>query len=203
MIHPINPQLNLIADAVHVLRQEGVIAYPNDSTYVLGCMLANKFGMERICQILALKAKHQLTLVCRDLSELAHYAIIDNPTFRLLKAHIPGPYTFILKALPGVPRRLQHTKRRTIGVQVPNNKIVQALLAELHEPLLSETLILPGNQHPLTDPVEIRERLTKQIDLIVDGGVSELTPSSSVVDLTAAVPAIVRVGQGDTNPFLE
>ncbi|RMG28921.1 MAG: threonylcarbamoyl-AMP synthase [Gammaproteobacteria bacterium] len=196
-IHPDNPQRRLVRRAVEILRaQEGnVMAYPTDSSYALGCLVGDKAAMERIRRIRRLDKHHNFTLVVRDLSEIATYARVDNRTFRFLKAHTPGPYTFILRATGEVPRRLQHPKRRTIGLRVPDHRITQALLEELGEPLMSSTLILPGDDLPLTDPYEIRERLGKELAVIIAGGYCVPEPTT-VIDMTGEVPVIVRQGQG-------
>jgi len=194
-IHPVNPQTRLIRQAVEILRAEGLIVYPTDSSYALGCHVGDKRGMERICRIRALDNKHNFTLVCRDLSEIAIYAKVDNSAYRLLKSLTPGPYTFILGATHEVPRRLQNPKRRTIGIRVPDHAIAQALLTELGEPLMSSTLILPGADMPETDAVEIRERLEHDVDLVIDGGHCGLEPTT-VIDLSEGVPRLLRQGCG-------
>lgn len=199
-IHPVNPQPRLIRQAVEIIRQGGVIAYPTDSAYALGCRLGDKAALERIRRIRRLDDNHNFTLVCRDLSELGTYARVDNSAFRLIRNHTPGPYTFILKATDEVPRRLLHPKRRTIGLRVPDNRIALALLEELGEPLMSVTLILPGEDTPLTDPEAIRERLEHDIELVIDGGVSGPEPTS-VIDLADAAPVVVRRGLGPVEPF--
>ncbi len=172
------------------------MAYPTDSSYALGCMIGNKEGMERIRAIRQVDDRHHFTLVCRDLSEIAHYARVDNRQYRLLKAATPGGFTFILEATREVPRRLLHPKRNTIGLRVPDHAVVTALLTELDEPILSMTLSLPEHDAPLNDPVEIRERLEKRVDVILDAGACGLMPST-VIDLTGAVPEVVRRGRGD------
>ncbi|MCK9564239.1 MAG: L-threonylcarbamoyladenylate synthase, partial [Bacteroidales bacterium] len=194
-IHPDNPQQRLISQAVEIVRKGGVIVYPTDSAYAIGCQLGDKSALDRIRLIRQLDKHHNFTLMCRDLGELATYAKVDNQTFRMLKAHTPGAYTFILEATSEVPRRLMHPKRKTIGLRVPANPIAQALLAELAEPLMSVTLILPGDELPLTDPDDIRTMLEKRVDVIVDGGYCGLEPTT-VVDLTGDVPALVRRGVG-------
>ena len=199
-IHPDNPQQRLISQAVEIVRKGGVIVYPTDSAYAIGCQLGDKSALDRIRLIRQLDKHHNFTLMCRDLGELATYAKVDNQTFRMLKAHTPGAYTFILEATSEVPRRLMHPKRKTIGLRVPANPIAQALLAELAEPLMSVTLILPGDELPLTDPDDIRTMLEKRVDVIVDGGYCGLEPTT-VVDLTGDVPALVRRGVGDFTPF--
>jgi tRNA threonylcarbamoyl adenosine modification protein (Sua5/YciO/YrdC/YwlC family) len=194
-IHPVNPQARLIRHAVEILRDDGLIAYPTDSSYALGCHVGDKRGMERIRRIRGLDDTHNFTLVCRDLSEISVYAKVENTAYRLLKAFTPGPYTFILRATHEVPRRLQHPKRKTIGIRVPGNPISQALLAELGEPLMSSTLILPGHDAPETDALEIREKLEHDLDLVIDGGNCGLE-STTVVDLVDGVPVVLRAGCG-------
>lgn len=199
-IHPVNPQPRLIRQAVEIIRKGGVIAYPTDSAYALGCQLGDKNALERIRRIRRLDDNHNFTLVCRDLSELGTYARVDNGAFRLIRNHTPGPYTFILKATDEVPRRLLHPKRRTIGLRVPDNRIALALLEELGEPLMSVTLIMPGEALPLTDPEEIRERLEHDLELVIDGGASGPEPTS-VIDLADAEPVVVRRGLGPVEAF--
>jgi len=199
-IHPDNPQARLIARAVEIVRSGGVIAYPTDSAYALGCQLGDKSALERIRRIRKLDDKHNFTLVCRDLSELGTYARVDNSIFRLIRNHTPGPYTFILRATDEVPRRLLHPKRRTIGLRVPENNIALALLEALGEPMMSVTLILPGHELPETDPEMIRERLEHDVDLVIDGGACSAEPTT-VIDLADDVPVIVRAGRGDITPF--
>lgn len=200
VIHPDNPQLRLIRHAVEIIEAGGVIAYPTDSAYALGCHLGNKDGADRIRQLRKLTDKHNFTLVCRDLSDIATYAKIDNWQYRLIKNHTPGPYTFILTATSEVPRRLLHAKRRQIGIRVPNNNIALALLKELSEPLMSTTLQLPNDEMPMTDPYEIRDVLEKHLDLIIDGGFCGLDPTS-VIDLSVEPPVILREGCGDVSVF--
>ena len=200
-IHPDNPQLRLIHKTVEILRDGGVIAYPTDSAYALGCHIGDKKALDRIRRIRRVDDKHNFTLVCRDLSEIAMYAKVNNTVYRLLNSYTPGPYTFILNATREVPRRLLHPKRRTIGIRIPEHKIAQAILAELREPLMSTTLILPGAQMPMTDPEEIREQLEHQLDLVIDGGNCGLEPTT-VVDLSEEIPVVTRVGKGDPAPFL-
>jgi tRNA threonylcarbamoyl adenosine modification protein (Sua5/YciO/YrdC/YwlC family) len=194
-IHPDNPQIRLVRQAVDVIRDGGVIVYPTDSCYALGCAIGEKGAMERIRRIRQLEDTHHFTLVCRDLSDISTYARVDNTAYRLLKAHTPGAYTFLLKATHEVPRRLQHPKRKTIGLRVPDHAITQALLAELGEPLMSTTLLLPGDDLPLSDPYEIEERLSSQVDLILLGGSCGVEPTT-VVDLVGEVPEVVREGRG-------
>jgi tRNA threonylcarbamoyl adenosine modification protein (Sua5/YciO/YrdC/YwlC family) len=200
-IHPVDPQPRLIKRAAEIVRGGGVIVYPTDSSYALGCHIGDKQAMERICQIRRVGDAHNFTLVCRDLSEVAVYAKVPNTIYRLLKAHTPGPYTFILEATREVPRRLQNPRRRTIGLRVPDHPTTQALLAELNEPLMSSTLILPGEEVPLSDPGDIRDRLERRVDLIIDGGFCGVEPTT-VVDLVGGTPAVLREGKGDPAPFL-
>jgi tRNA threonylcarbamoyl adenosine modification protein (Sua5/YciO/YrdC/YwlC family) len=195
-IHPDNPQGRLVHQTVEILRAGGVIVYPTDSAYAIACCLENKDGLDRIRRIREVDRDHNFTLVCPDLSVLANYARVDNSVFRLLKAHTPGPFTFILPATREVPKRLMHPKRRTIGLRVPENPIALAILAELGEPLMSCTLILPGEQLPETDPWEIRETLERHVDLVIDGGFCGLEPTT-VVDFTGPEPVLVRRGRGD------
>ena len=199
-LHPVNPQLRLIRRAVEILRAGGVVVYPTDSCYALGCLVGDKEAMERIRRIRAAGKDHNFTLVCRDLSEIAVYAKVDNPTFRLLKAYTPGPYTFILSATREVPRRLQHPKRKTIGIRVPDHAVPHALLTELGEPLMSSTLMLPGDELPLTDPEEMRARLEHRVELVMDGGPCGFEPTT-VVDLSGETPKLLRRGRGDAAPF--
>jgi tRNA threonylcarbamoyl adenosine modification protein (Sua5/YciO/YrdC/YwlC family) len=199
-IHPVNPQPRLVYQAVAIIRKGGVIAYPTDSSYALGCPIGDKAAIQRICRIRKLDDKHDFTLVCRDLSELSTYARVDNTAYRLLKALTPGPYTFILKATHEVPRRLQNPRRKTIGLRVPGNTISQALLEALGEPLMSTTLTLPGEKMPITDPEEILDILGNQLDLVIDGGYCGVEPTT-VVDMLEDTPRVARVGCGDTTPF--
>ncbi|MGY6564688.1 MAG: L-threonylcarbamoyladenylate synthase [Halomonadaceae bacterium] len=199
-IHPENPQKRLIDQAVQIVRQGGVIAYPTDSGYALGCHLGDKKAIERIKRLRSLDDKHNFTLVCSDLSDIGTYAKVDNSVFRLLKANTPGAYTFILNATSEVPRLLLHPKRRSIGVRVPDHRITHALLEALGEPLMSVTLIPVGEELPMTDPEEIRDRYINQLDLIIDGGACHLEPTS-VIDLRELPPTILREGRGDLAPF--
>jgi tRNA threonylcarbamoyl adenosine modification protein (Sua5/YciO/YrdC/YwlC family) len=199
-IHPDNPQARLLSKVADIVRKGGLVAYPTDSAYALGCHLGDKEAVDRIRRIRELDKHHNFTLVCRDLSELGNYAKVDNQVFRLLKAHTPGPYTFILNATSEVPRRLMHPKRKTIGLRVPDNAITQGLLAELGEPLISVTFILPGDEYPLSDPDDIRDRLGARIDALVDGGCGSLEPTT-VIDLSGAEPRLLRRGMGDPEPF--
>ena len=199
-IHPTHPQARLIKRAVDIVRQGGVIAYPTDSSYALGCHIGDKEAMERIRRIRRVDERHNFTLMCRDLSEVSQYARVGNADYRFLKAHTPGPYTFILPATREVPRRLQHPKRKTIGLRIPENTIALALLAELNEPLMSSTLIMPGEDLPLSDPEEIRERLEHVADLVVDGGFCGLEPTT-VLELEDGRATVVRVGKGESTQF--
>ncbi len=198
-IHPENPQVRLIKQAVMFIRDGGVMAYPTDSAYALGCHIGDKPAMERLVRLRELDDRHNFTLLCRDLSDIATYAKVDNATYRLLKTYTPGAYTFILTATSEVPKRLQ-PKRKTIGIRVPDHAICQALLAELGEPLLTTTLQMPGETEPLTDPEQIRERLGSRLDLIIDGGFGTLEPTT-VIDLSNGEPVILREGRGDPAPF--
>lgn len=199
-IHPDNPQSRLLREAVKILSQGGLIVYPTDSGYALGCMLGNKSGLDRIRKLRKLDKHHNMTLVCRDLSELGTYAQVSRPVFRLLKAFTPGPYTFILNSTREVPRLMLHPKRKTLGLRVPEHVIVLSLLECLAAPLVSSSLILPGADTPLSEPEAIRDLLGHQIDLIIDGGHCGYEPTT-VVDLTGDYPVIVREGQGDPTPF--
>lgn len=199
-IHPDNPQLRLIRQAAEIVRAGGVIVYPTDSCYALGCHLGDKDAMTRIRAIRQVDERHHFTLVCRDLAEISHYAKVDNRQYRLLKASTPGSYTFIFEATREVPRRLQHPKRNTIGLRIPDHPVVQALLAELNEPLLSSTLMLPGDEFPLNDAEEIRDRLEHQVELVLDGGPCGLE-MTTVIDLTGEVPELTRQGKGSAAPF--
>ena len=201
-IHPENPQLRLIRQAVAIIRKGGVTVYPTDSCYALGCHVGDKAAMERIRAIRAVDARHHFGLLCRDLAEAATYARIDDRQFRLMKAATPGSYTFILHATREVPRRLLHPRRRTIGVRIPGHAVVRALLIELGEPLLSSTLILPGDAVPLNDGGDIRNRLGRRVDLILDSGSCGVVPTT-VVDLTEDIPVITRQGIGAAELFGE
>ncbi|MEN8169149.1 MAG: L-threonylcarbamoyladenylate synthase [Pseudomonadota bacterium] len=198
-IHPDNPQKRLIDQAVAMVRQGAVVVYPTDSGYALGCHIGDKAARDRIRAIRRIDDKHNFTLVCRDLGEISTYAKVDNTQYRLLKAVTPGAYTFIMQATREVPRRIQ-SRRKTIGMRVPNNAIVSALLEELGEPLVSTTLILPGEPNPETDPYEIRQSLEHAVDLIIDGGYGSFEPTT-VVDMSDEVPQVVRHGLGDPAPF--
>ena len=199
-IHLENPQLRLIKQAAELVRKGAVIVYPTDSGYALGCHLGDKDAVMRISKIRGVDDKHHMTLVCRDLSEIAHYARVDNVQFRLLKSNTPGSYTFILDATKEVPRRLQHPKRNTVGLRIPDHPVALALLQELGEPLLSSSLILPGEEMTMHDAEEISERLANQVDLVIDGGPVGLEPTT-VIDLTGATAILIRRGKGDITPF--
>ena len=199
-IHPENPQLRLIRQAAQIIQSGGIVALPTDACYALVARLDDKAAVERLRRIRGIDEKHHLTLLCRDLSEIALYSRVDNARYRLLKAATPGAYTFILEATKEVPRRLSHPSRKTIGLRVPDNAIAQALLEELGQPLLGTTLILPGEEHPLSDPEEIRDGLEKLVDLVIDGGACRLEPTT-VIDLTGPEPELIRQGLGDTAPF--
>lgn len=199
-IHPVTPQKRLIHQAVEILRKGGVIVFPTDSAYAIGCHLDDKQALDRIKRVRRLDDKHNFTLMCRDLSDVGVFAKVGNTQYRLLKQFTPGAYTFILDATSEVPRRLLHPKRKTIGMRVPDNPIVQALLAELGEPIMSSTLIMPGDEEPMTDPENIRDRLEHELDLIIDGGFCGLE-ATTVVNMTGPVPEVVRVGKGDPRAF--
>ncbi|MEJ2567087.1 MAG: L-threonylcarbamoyladenylate synthase [Gammaproteobacteria bacterium] len=199
-IHPQDPQPRLIGQVVECLRGGGIVVYPTDSSYALGCHIGEREALDRIRQIRGLDSSHNFSLVCRDLSEIAVYAKVDNATYRLLKACTPGPYTFILPATRQVPRRLQHPKRKTVGLRVPDNVITQAMLAGLDEPMMSSTLVLPGEELPPTDPYEMRDLLGERVDLIIDGGYCGID-FTTVVDLTEGVPHVLRVGKGGVEVF--
>jgi tRNA threonylcarbamoyl adenosine modification protein (Sua5/YciO/YrdC/YwlC family) len=199
-IHPDNPQIRLIKQAVQIIQSGGIVAVPTDSAYALVCQLDDKNAVERLRRIRGVDEKHHLTLLCRDLSEIAQYARVDNMQYRMLKATTPGPYTVILEATRELPRRLSHPSRKTIGLRVPENTITQALLAELGAPLIGTTLQLPGDEEILSDPEEVRDRLEKLIDLVIDGGAGTLEPTT-VIDLTGPEPVLVRQGRGDTAAF--
>ncbi|MDN4040138.1 L-threonylcarbamoyladenylate synthase [Massilia sp. YIM B02443] len=199
-IHPENPQARLIKQAAQIVGAGGIVALPTDSAYALVCRLDDKSAVEKLRRIRGVDDKHHLTLLVRDLSEVAQYARVDNSQYRLLKATMPGPYTVILEATRELPRRLSHPSRKTIGLRVPENKITLALLEELGEPLIGTTLQLPGDDHMLSDPDEVRERLEKQIELIIDGGAGMLE-ATTVIDLTGPEPELVREGRGDPAAF--
>jgi tRNA threonylcarbamoyl adenosine modification protein (Sua5/YciO/YrdC/YwlC family) len=199
-IHPETPQPRLIKRTVEILTRGEVIVYPTDSTYALGCAMGEKQAIDRIRRIRQLEDHHNFTLACRDLSDIGTYARVDNHSFRLLKAHTPGPYTFILPATREVPRRLQHPKRKTIGIRVPGHPVAHAVLEELGEPMMSTSLLLADDDLPMTDPQDMRERLGRQVDAVVAGGAGGLEPTT-VVDLTGDVPEVLRRGAGDPAAF--
>ena len=199
-IHPDNPQKRLIQQAVEIIRKGGLVIYPTDCAYAIGCHLGDKTAVDRIKRIRQLDDKHNFTLVCRDLSELGTYAKVNNQQYRILKNHTPGAYTFILRATSEVPRRLLHPKRKTIGLRIPDSNIALDLMAELAEPIMSTSLILPGDTEPLTDPYEIRDILQHQVDLVIDGGYCGME-ATTVINLVEDVPEIIRVGAGDTSHF--
>ena len=197
-IHPTHPQRRLIRKAAEIVRYGGLIAYPTDSCYALGCHRANTEGLERLRAIRGIDERHHLTLMCRDLSEISNYALVDDARFKLIKSATPGSYTFILRARREVPRRL--TRKKTIGVRIPGHPVAHELLAELDEPMLSATLTLPGETTPLSDPQDIRARLERRLDLIIDSGACDTQPST-VIDLTDDTPQVLRKGKGSLAPF--
>ncbi|GLX79838.1 threonylcarbamoyl-AMP synthase [Thalassotalea insulae] len=199
-VHPDNPQGRLMKQASEIIHSGGVIVYPTDSGYALGCHIGDKKALERICRIRDIDKNHNFTLVCKDLSELSEYTRVDNSAFRLLKNNTPGPYTFIFKASKEVPKRLMNPKKRTIGIRVPNNVIAQALLETLAEPIMSTTLIMPGKDMAEYDPELIRDQLEHQVDLIIDGGHLGEHPTT-VIDFSEGDAQIIRVGEGDATPF--
>jgi tRNA threonylcarbamoyl adenosine modification protein (Sua5/YciO/YrdC/YwlC family) len=194
-VHATHPQVRLMRQAAEILRRGGLIAYPTDSCYALGCQIGDAKALERLRRVRLVDERHHLTLMCRDLSEIATYAIVGNAQYRLLKAATPGSYTFILRATRELPRRLLHPKRKTIGVRVPSHAVAHALLAELNEPMLSATLQLPGDSQPLSNAADIRARLEHELDLVIDAGSCGVVPTT-VIDLTAAEPLVVRKGRG-------
>ena len=199
-IHAENPQHRLIVQAADIIRKGGIVVYPTDSAYALGCHIGDKDALDRIRTMRKLDKNHNFTLMCRDLSELATYARVDNAVYRLIKNHTPGAYTFILEATAEVPRRLLHPKRKTIGLRVPDNPIALALLAELGEPIMTSSLLMPGEEYPMTDPYDMRGPLEHSVDLIIDGGFCGLDPTT-VIDLTGDAPELIRQGKGDFSPF--
>jgi tRNA threonylcarbamoyl adenosine modification protein (Sua5/YciO/YrdC/YwlC family) len=199
-LHPVSPQKRFIRQAADALRGGGVIVYPTDSCYALGCHIGDKAALERIREIRQADRDHHFTLVCRDLAEVGKYALVDNWQYRLLRAHTPGPYTFLLKASKETPRRLKHERRGTIGLRVPDHPVTALLLGELGEPVMSSTLMLPGEDLPRTDAQEIYERLEHSVDLVLDGGNCGLVPTS-VIDLSSDRALVVREGRGDVGPF--
>ena len=201
-IHEDNPQGRLITQAATILRQGGVVVYPTDSCYALGCLVGDKAAMDRIIRLRQLGERHNMTLICRDMSEISSFARVGNAEFRLIKSLTPGAYTFLLKATRDVPKRLQHPKRKTIGIRIPDNSIVSALLDSLGEPMLSTSLILPGSELPMNEPSEIRERLSNDVELIIDGGNGGIS-ATTVLDLTMDSPVVVREGLGEIGNLLE
>lgn len=200
-IHQESPQKRLIQQAAEIIRQGGVVVYPTDCAYALGCHLGDKSAMERIQRIRRLDDKHNFTLVCQDLSEISTYAKMDNQCYRLIKAHTPGAYTFILNATSEVPRRLMHPKRRTIGIRIPNNPIALELMGALGEPIMSTSLIMPGDDEPLADPYDIRDLLQHSVDLVIDGGYCGVE-ATTVINLVEGVPEVVRYGAGSADAFV-
>ena len=200
-VHPDNPQPRRVAEIVETIREGGLIAYPTDSSYAFGCHIGDKKAMDRIRRIRRTDKNHNFTLVCSDLSEISAYARVDNWAYRMLKSMTPGPYTFILPATREVPKRLQHPKRRTIGLRVPDHPLVRAVLQELGEPIMSSTLLLPGDDLPLTDPHDIEERIGHEIDLVIDAGPTGIEPTS-VIDLSEDRVEVLRVGRGDVSALL-
>ena len=198
-VHPVNPQPRLINQVVQMIQQDALIAYPTDSGYALGSRLGNVAGVDRIREIRHLDERHDFTLVCHDFAQMSQFVFVSNKVFRLIKAHTPGSYTFILPATREVPRRFMNPKKRTIGVRIPPNPVAQALVTTLGEPLLSSTLLLPGDEHPMSDGWEVKERLDHVVDAVIDGQTS--TDPTTVVDLSEAEPVIERVGAGDPEPF--
>ena len=199
-VHPDNPQPRALRQIVDLLREDGLIVYPTDSCFALGCRLGNKEGIERIREIRHLDASHHFTLVCRDFAQLGQFVQIGNTAFRAIKAATPGGYTFILPATKEVPRRLMHPKKRTVGVRIPDHPVALALLAELGEPMVSSTLLMPGEEEPMTDGWEIKERLDHQVDAVIDSGEAGSEPTT-VVDFSDGYPQILRKGSGDPSPF--
>lgn len=199
-VHPTDPQVRLIRQAVQIIRDGGLVVYPTDSCYALGCHIGDKEAMERIARVRQTDKHHHFTLVCRDLSEIAKYARVNNQQYRTLRAFTPGPYTFLLQATKETPKRLQNPKRRTIGIRVPEHPVPQVILAELGEPIMSSTLILPGDDLPMTDAREIQERLYHQVDAVIDGGNCGHEPTS-VIDLAGIAPVVARHGKGDVSAF--
>jgi tRNA threonylcarbamoyl adenosine modification protein (Sua5/YciO/YrdC/YwlC family) len=200
-VHPETPQSRLMKQAVHIIKQGGVVIYPTDSGYALGCQLGDKTALERILQIRHISGEHHFTIMCRDLSELSLYAKVENTAFRLIKNNTPGAYTFILRGTKEVPRRLLNEKKKTVGLRIPDHKIALALLAELGEPLMSSSLILPGREFAESDPEEMRDQLERQVDLILHGGILAGNPTT-VIDLSDDNPVLVREGAGAVQPFL-
>jgi len=195
-IHPDNPQARLIHRSVEIVREGGLIVYPTDSSYALGCHIGDKRAMERLAKVRNVSNTHNFTLMCRDLSEISNYSMVDNSAYRLMKSLTPGPYTFILKANREVPRRLQNPKKKTIGLRVPENPIAHALLEELNEPMMTSTLILPDQEYPMTDAYDIRQCLEHFVDLVIDGGNCGVEPTT-VVDLSDGNVTVTRQGKGE------
>ena len=194
-IHPENPQLRLINRAVEIIRDGGVIVYPTDSSYAIACHIGDKQSLDKIRRIRQLDDKHNFTLICKDLTQVSNFAKIGNDAYRLIKSLIPGPFTFVMKATREVPRRLQHPKRKTIGVRIPDHPVAQRLVEQLDEPLFSSTLVLPGDEEPITDPFEVRERLEHELDLVIDAGIIEYAPTTIIV-FAENGPEIIRQGKG-------
>ncbi len=201
-IHSDNPQGRLITQAATILHRGGIVVYPTDSCYALGCLVGDKAAMDRIIQLRQLDERHNMTLVCRDMSEISSFSKVGNTEFRLIKSLTPGAFTFLLKATRDVPRRLQHPKRKTIGMRIPANNITAALLESLDEPMLSTSLILPGDEYPMSEPAEIRQRLSREVDLIIDGGNGGIE-ATTVLDLTGGTPVIVREGLGEVANLID
>ncbi len=199
-VHPVNPQLRLLNRAAEIIREGGIVVYPTDSSYALGWHLGDKNALERVRRLRGIERDHDFTLACRDLSDISIYARVENSAYRLLKSLTPGPYTFVLKATHELPKRLQDPKKRSIGIRVPDNEIAQMLIGALGEPLMSSTLLLPGDSLPMTEPEEIRDRLTRQVDLVIDGGHCGVEPTS-VLDLSGEEIVVVRRGKGDVSAF--
>lgn len=199
-IHPTHPHARLVRRAADIVRRGGLVAYPTDSCYALGCLASEAKALERLRRVRGIDERHHLTLMCRDLSEIARYAIVDDARYRLLRSATPGSYTFILRARHEVPRRAQHARRKTIGVRIPGHPVAHALLAELDAPMLSTTLMLPGDELPLSDAAQIRRRLEHELDAVLDAGSCGTEPST-VIDLTGDVPLVLRRGRGSLAPF--
>lgn len=201
-IHPQNPQSRLIEKAAATLRDGGLIAYPTDSCYALGCALDNKDGIERITRIRQLDSKHHFTLMCHDFAQLGQFVIVGNSEFRAIKSMTPGPYTFIMKATKEVPRRMMHAKKHSVGARIPQNITALALVEAMGEPILSSTLLLPGDEEPLTDAWDVSQRLEHEVDIVIDSGDVGVEPTS-VIDFTGRIPEVARIGSGDVSRFLE
>jgi len=199
-IHPDNPQPRLIKQAAEILRSGGLAVIPTDCAYALACRIGDKNATEKVRRLRKLDSKHNFTLLCRDLSELSDFAKVDNSQYRLLKAHTPGAYTFILEATRQVPRLLMHPKKRTIGIRVPDNKIAMELAAEMNEPIMTTSLIMPGDELPMSDPYDIRQQLEHELDLVIDGGYCGFE-ATTVIDMTDEVPQLLRQGVGDASAF--